>query len=80
MPILRFPNLEKIRKHVVKEANFNRMEALWEDKKSSIPEVVSCHDQYFTWTIPAIKEERYMRRVNEKLRTSIRMMKERLNI
>jgi len=62
------------RKHAMKEANFNKMEALWEDKIVSISEVVSCHAQYFTWTVPTIKEVRYIRRVNTKLRTRIRMM------
>ena len=59
------------RKHEIKEAYFNKMEALWEDKTISIPEVVSCHAQYFTWTVLAIKEARYIRKVNEKLRAGI---------
>jgi len=59
------------RKHAMKEANFNKMEALWEDKIISIPKVVSCHAQYFTWMVPVIKEARYIRRVNAKLRTRI---------
>lgn len=33
------------RKHEIKEAHFNKMEALWEDKTISIPEVVDCHAQ-----------------------------------
>ena len=36
------------RKHAIKEAHFNKMEALWEDKTISIPEVVNCHAQYYT--------------------------------
>lgn len=58
-------------KHAVKEVNFNRMEALWEDKTVSIPKVVSHHAQYFTWMVPTIKVVRYIRRVNAKLRTRI---------
>ena len=69
---------KKARKHVFKEANFKKMEALWEDKTVSIPEVVSCHAQYYTWMVPAIKEVRYIRRVNEKLRTGIQMMKRQI--
>ena len=59
------------RKHTIKEAHFNKMEDLWEYKTISIPEVVSCNAQYFTWTIPAIKEARYIRKVNGKLRAGI---------
>lgn len=76
---LEIPKLRKTsRKHAIKEANFNKMEALWEDKIISIPKVVSCHAQYFTWTVPATKEARYIRRVNAKLRTRIRMMKRQI--
>jgi len=63
------------RKHAIKEAHFNKMETLWEDKTISIPEVVSCNAQYFTWMVPAIKEVRYIRRVNAKLRARIQIMK-----
>lgn len=59
------------RKHAIKEAYFNKMEALWEDKTISVPKVDSCHAQYFTWMIPTIKEARYIRKVNAKLRTGI---------
>jgi len=40
--------------------------------------VVSCHAQYFTWTVPAIKEARYIRKVNAKLRAGIRIMKRQI--
>lgn len=36
------------RKHAIKEAYFNNMEAPWEDKMISIPEVVNYHAQYYT--------------------------------
>ena len=63
------------RKHAIKEAHFNKMEALWEDKTISIPEVVDCNAQYYTWTVPAIKEAKFIRKVNTKLRAGIRVMK-----
>lgn len=66
------------RKHAIKEAYFNKMEAFWEDKTISIPEVVNCHVQYYTWTMPAIKEGRYIRNVNTKLRARIRIMKRQI--
>ena len=73
---MKLPNLEKPQgKHAIKEAHFNKMETLWEDKTISIPEVVSCNAQYFTWMVPAIKEVRYIRRVNAKLRARIQIMK-----
>ena len=54
------------------------MEALWEDKIVSIPEVVSCHAQYFTWMVPAIKEARYIRWIKDRLRNNIRVMKRKI--
>ena len=63
------------RKHAIKEAYFNKMEALWEDKTISIPEVVNFHAQYYTWSVPAIKEAKYISKVNTKLRFGIRIMK-----
>ena len=36
------------RKHEIKEAHFNKMEAVWEDKTISILEVADCHAQYYT--------------------------------
>jgi len=66
------------RKHAIKEPYFNKMEALWEDKIVSIPELVSCLAQYFTWTVHAIKEARYIRKVNAKLRAGIRIMKSQI--
>ena len=66
------------RKHTIKEAHFNKMEALWEDKTISIPEVVDCHAQYYTWSVPAIKEAKYIRKINTRLRVGIRIMKRQI--
>ena len=49
------------RKHAIEKVDFNKMKALWEHEKNSKPQVVSRKAQYFTWTLPAIKEERYIR-------------------
>jgi len=81
---LKLTNLEiakfkkRARKHVAKKANFNRMKALWEAEKASKPEVVSRKAQYFTRTVLAIKEARYVRWINGRLRTNIREMKRQI--
>lgn len=81
---LRLANLEiarlkkASRKHAIKEAQFNKMEALWEDKTFSIPEVVDCNTQYYTWTVPALKEAEFIRKVNTNLRARIRVMKRQI--
>ena len=66
------------RKHAIKEAHFNKMEALWEDKTIQIPGVVDCHAQYYTWSIPAIKDAKFITKVNTRLRVGIRIMKRKI--
>ena len=66
------------RKHAIKEAHFNKMEALWDDKTIQMLEVVDCHAQYYTWSVPAIKEAKFIRKVNTKLRARIRVMKKQI--
>jgi len=66
------------RKHAIQQANFNRMKALWEDKTSSIPEVVDCNAQFYTWTVPAIKEAKFIRMINMQLRVGTRVMKRQI--
>ena len=58
--------------------HFVKMQALWEDKTFQIPEVVDCNTQYYTWTVPALKEVAFIRRVNTKLRAGIRVMKRKI--
>ena len=65
-------------KHAMKEAHFNKMEALWEDKTISIPEVVNYHPQYYTWSVPAIKEAKFIRKFNTRLRAGIIIMKRQI--
>lgn len=69
---------ERVRKHVIKKENFKRVKASWEDGKVTRYEVMSGHDQYFTWIVPVIKKERYVKKINGKLRTKIQMLKDRL--
>ena len=66
------------RKFAVKEAYFNQMQARWEDKTFQIPEVVDCNVQFHSWTVPAIKEAQFIRKVNTKLRAGIRVMKKQI--
>ena len=66
------------RKFAVKEAYFNQMQARWEDQTFKIPEVVDYNVQFLTWTVPAIKEAQFIRKVNKNLRSGIRIMKKQI--
>lgn len=70
--------MKRERKHAVEKANFKRMKALWKDGKASKPKVVSRDAQYFTWIVPTIKEARYIRWINDRLRTNIKVMKRKI--
>jgi len=54
------------------------MKALWEHERNSKPQIVSRKAQYFTWIVHAIKEARYIRWINDRLRTNIRVMKRQI--
>ena len=57
--------LRKIaRRHAAEKTNFKRIKALWELEKFFKPETISSEAQYFTWTVPAIKEARFVRMMN----------------
>lgn len=66
------------RKHAVKEAYFNQMQAQWEDKTFQISEVVDCNVQFLSWIVPAIKEAQFIRKANIKLRARNRVMKKQI--
>lgn len=66
---------KRARKHAIEKSNFKRVKSICKDVKVPRHELVDSHAQYFTWTIPAIKKERYIKRINGKLRTKIGMMK-----
>ena len=78
---LRLANLQiarlekKVREHVVEKINFDRIKALWELERVSKPEIVSTEAQFFTWTLPAIKEAKFVRRINVNLRATNRRLK-----
>ena len=63
------------RENVTERTNLKRMKALWEAEKVSKPEIVNSETQYFTWTVPAIKEARFVRRINIQLRATNRRLK-----
>ena len=76
---LEIDNLKKKeRRHIVEKTNFNIIRALWEVGRISKPETVSSEVQYFTWTIPAIKEARFMRMINVKLRATNKILKRQI--
>ena len=52
------------RRHAAERTYFKRIKALWEDEKVSKPEIINSEAQYFTWTVPAIKEAIFVRRIN----------------
>ena len=66
------------RKFAVKEAYFNQMQDRWEYQTFQIPEVVDCNVQFLFWTVPAIKEAQFIRKVNTNLRSGIKVMKKQI--
>lgn len=69
---------KRARKHAIEKVNFNRMKALWEGERISKPQAVRRKAQYFTWTVPAIKEARYVKWINSRRRSNIRRMKRKV--
>lgn len=63
------------REHAAERTNFKWMKALWEAKKVSKPKIVNSETQYFTWTVPAIKEAKFVRKINAQLRATSRRLK-----
>ena len=63
------------RKHAAEKKDFKRVKALSEVDKVSKPEIVSSETQYFTWTVPTIKEARFVRRINAQLRVTNNRLK-----
>ena len=78
---LRLANFEisrlkrKARTRATEKTNFNRIKALWEIERVSKPKTISSEAQYFTWTVPAIKEAGFVRMINVKLRNTNRRLK-----
>lgn len=44
----------------------------------SNPEIVSSENQYFTWKVLAIKEARFVRKVNAQLRATNKVLKRKI--
>ncbi len=66
------------RRHATEKTNFKRVKALCEVEKVSKPELVSSETQYFTWTVPVIKETIFVRRINDQLRATKRRLKRQI--
>ena len=66
------------KKFAAKEAYFNQMQAWWEDQTFKIPKLVDCNVQFLSWTIPAIKEAQFIRKINTNLRSRIKVMKKQI--
>jgi len=68
----------RARGHATKRIYFRRMKALWEAKKVSKPEIVNSETQYYSWTVPAIKEAKFVRRINAQLRATNKRLKRQI--
>ncbi len=68
----------RAREHATKRTNFKRMKALQEARKVSKPKIVNNETQYFTWTVPAIKEARFVRKINAQLRATNSRLKRKI--
>ena len=54
------------------------MKGLWELEKNPNPKLIDSQAQFFIWTLPAIKEEKFIRMINTKLRENNRNLKRRV--
>ena len=61
--------------NAIERSNFERLKGLWELENVSNSESISSQDQFFIWTVPAIKEAKFIRMVNTKLRANNRRLK-----
>ena len=67
------------RKHAVIHAKYYK--ALWkgnETLEARLNSVVDGHSQFHTWTVPTIKEAKYIRRINMQLRDGNKAMKKQI--
>ena len=60
------------RKHIIENIEFKRMKAVWEGQTVARSEIPNSAEQFFTWTVPTIKEENFVRVINTHLRASNR--------
>lgn len=66
---------KRARKHSVEKTEFKIMKALWEGQTVSRTEIPNSAKQFFTWTVPAIKEEKFVRVINTHLGASNRRLR-----
>lgn len=64
------------RRHAIIQANYYRIKTLWEEKETL--EVVDCDTQFPTWTVPEIKEAKFIRMINMQLRARNKIMKKQI--
>jgi len=67
------------RKHAAIHAKYYK--TLWEGNEAveaQLNSVVDGHAQFHTWTVPAIKEAKYIRRINMQLRAGNRAMRKKI--
>ena len=64
--------------HAEERERFERMKGLWEMEKNPNPELIDSQSQFFIWTLTAIKEAKFIRMVNTKLRENNRKLKRRV--
>ena len=65
---------KRARKHNIEKTKFKRMKAVWEGQIVSRSEIPSAAKQFFTWTVPTIKEAKFVRVINNHLRDSNRRL------
>ena len=62
-------------KHSIEKTEFKRMKAVWEGQTVARLEIPTSAQQFFTWIVPAIKEEKFVRVINTHLRASNRKLR-----
>ena len=65
-------------KHSIEKTKFKIMKEVWEGQSSSRSEIPSSVEQFFTWTVPTIKEAKFVRVINTHLRASNRRLRDQV--
>lgn len=69
----------RARKHGIEKEKFKIMKALWEGQTGSRSETPSSAEQFFTWTVLAFKEAKFVRVINNHLRASNRRLRDQVD-
>lgn len=70
---------QAVRKHADVYTNYRK--ALWkgtETFQNQLNSVVDGHAQFHTWTVPAIKEAQFIRKINMQLRAENKALKKKI--